>query len=114
MSDDVVSIEEMRDELVKQLYQNRAELKGIALVQGLKAIASLIGLDDGEAVGETPPALPELLADVNLPQERKHELLAAERDYHLSQLSLIEEALKGGVTDVEGHEGQAVRVVEHS
>lgn len=40
--DEYVSAEEMRDELLKQLYNNRAELKGIALVQGIKALAQLV------------------------------------------------------------------------
>lgn len=96
MADDVggdISVETMRDELLKQLYLQRADLKGIALVQGLKAIASLVGLDDGEAVGETSYTLVELLEDVNLPVERKRELLTLEHSYHLSQLALIEEAL---------------------
>lgn len=88
-----VTLEEMRDELLQQLYENRKELKGIALVQGLKAIASLVGLDDGEEAGEITYTLPELLADVNLPAERKAELLTAERDHYLAQLALIDEAL---------------------
>jgi hypothetical protein len=89
-----VALETVRDELLQQLYDNRKELKGIALVQGLKAIASLVGLDDGEAVGEVSYTLVELLEDVNLPAERKRELLSAERDHHLAQLALIEEALE--------------------
>lgn len=90
---DDVTIEKMRDELLQQLYENRKELKGIALVQGLKAIASLVGVGDDDAAGEVGYTLVELLADVNLPAERKTELLAAERDYHLSQLALIDDAL---------------------
>lgn len=118
MSDDAgdpqPTIEEMRDGLLKQLYANRAELKGVALVQGLKTLASLVGLDPGEAAGEETYTLPDLLADVNLPEERKRELLTNERGWHLSQVVLIEEALKG-VTDGEGQgdQGASVRAVEH-
>lgn len=43
---------------------------------------------------EATYTLVELLADVNLPAARKRELLTVERDHHLSQLELIEEALK--------------------
>ena len=45
---DFVSPEKMRDDLLKQLYENRRDLKGIALVTGIKALAALI-----------PPAPPE-------------------------------------------------------
>lgn len=38
----IPSAEQMRDELLLQLYNNRAELKGIALVQGIKALRDLI------------------------------------------------------------------------
>lgn len=36
------SPEEMRDTLLTQLYDNRSELRGIALVQGIKALRDLI------------------------------------------------------------------------
>lgn len=32
----------MRDEFMRLLYENRGQLKGIALVQGLKALESLV------------------------------------------------------------------------
>lgn len=38
----IVTPEQMRDELLKQLYQNRKDLKGIALVNGIKALRDLI------------------------------------------------------------------------
>jgi hypothetical protein len=43
-----VSLEEMRDALLKQLYKERASLKGVALVQGLKALAALVQQDKAE------------------------------------------------------------------
>jgi len=54
-SPEYVSPEQMRDELLKQLYENRKDLKGIALVTGIKALRDLIPpappapLDDGVA-----------------------------------------------------------------
>jgi hypothetical protein len=47
-ADVAVTPEEMRDGLLKQLYDNRSGLKGIALVQALKALAALV-----------PPASPD-------------------------------------------------------
>lgn len=45
----------MRDEFMRLLYERRGELKGIALVQGLKALESLVAKERAE---------PEKAADV--------------------------------------------------
>ena len=58
----VVSPEEMRDELLRQLYDNRRELKGIALVQGIKALAAL--------VPPPPPEEPEDAKPFNILDQR--------------------------------------------
>ena len=47
---EVPSAHEIRDELLRILYERRGELKGIALVNGLKALASLAATE--EAAGQ--------------------------------------------------------------
>lgn len=76
------------------LLQSGEKVPGTDL---MKVVASYFKAKE-EALRQQPAeevtyTLPELLADVNLPPERKTELLTVERDHHLAQLALIEEAL---------------------
>lgn len=90
--------EEMRDGLLKQLYDNRDGLKGIALVQALKALAAL--------VPPPPPPVPEdekpfsILDQLDsLPRAEGQKLLRREITRLRSELADMEDAL---VTTAEG------------
>lgn len=92
------TFDEIGAEAARQLY---ARLQGGEKLPGtdlMKVVASYFKAKE-EALRHQPAeevtyTLVELLADVNLPAERKTELLIAERDHYLSQVALIEEALK--------------------
>ncbi len=74
--DEVPSVEEIRDELLKLLYKRRGELKGIALVQGLKALESLVAAaPEPEVEGEGVSILDRIDA---LPKDHAAEILRRE------------------------------------
>lgn len=77
--EDKVSLEEMRDALLAQLYKERASLKGVALVQGLKAIDSLFQSMKAQPE-KTDNAEPHNLLDQikNVPAAHARKLLRAE------------------------------------
>lgn len=90
--------EEMRDGLLAQLYDNRAELRGIALVQGIKALATL--------VPPPPPPAPEnekpfsVLDQLDsLPKREGQRLLRQEIARLKTEVATLEAALTEGTSD---------------
>src|SRR3954464_3119835 len=84
--------EEMRDGLLEQLYENRTALKGVALVQALKALEALV----------PPPPPPEPEDDKRfsiidqldaLPKSEGQKLLRQEITRLREELAALEAAL---------------------
>jgi hypothetical protein len=94
-----VSLEEMRDALLKQLYKERASLKGVALVQGLKALAALVQQDKAEPE-KADVAEPHSLLDQikNVPAAHARKLLTAE----LARLGSETAAHQAALDELEG------------
>lgn len=86
-----VSPERMRDELLKQLYANRSELKGIALVQGIKALAALIPPAPPEVFEEKPFSIVDQLD--SLPKAEGQRLLRQHITRLREQVAEMEDAL---------------------
>lgn len=91
------TFDEIGSEATRLLYARLKDGEKLPGTDLMKMVASYFKAKE-EALRHQPAeevtyTLVELLADVNLPAERKTELLTVERDYHLAQLALIEEAL---------------------
>lgn len=89
---------EMRDEMLRLIWLNKDSLKGIALVQALKALASLAESNKGddEAKGEAEPLIGDLIAGIpGLPVERRDEILARELVKLDAERERIMEVLSG-------------------
>lgn len=98
-ADEHVSPEEMRDGLLKQLYDNRSNLKGIALVQALKALAALVPPPPPEAADEGKPFSVIDQRD-SLPKPEWQRLVRQEITRLRSEVADLEDAL----TATEGSE----------
>lgn len=84
-------------EATRQLYARMSSGEKLPGTDLMKIVASYFKAKE-DALRHKPTedvtyTIVELLADVNLPAERKTELLTAERDHYLSQLALIDAAL---------------------
>lgn len=90
--EEFVSPETMRDELLRQLYKNRAELKGIALVQGIKALAQLVPPPPPEDPDAGKPFSVIDQLD-SLPKKEGQRLLRQEITRHREEVAALEAAL---------------------
>lgn len=92
------TFDDIGSEAARQLHARLQDGERLPGTDLMKIVASYFKAKE-EALRNQPDeeivfTLPELLADINLPAERKHQLLQTERDYHQAQLALIDNALE--------------------
>lgn len=88
------SFAEMRDEFMLLIWQQRATLKGVALVQALNSLAKLADVDNTPAEISPEVDVLDLIENDGLLPERKRALLGAERLLVAARLGRIDTELE--------------------
>src|SRR5512146_2949517 len=68
------TFEEMRDAFMRLLWAKQGEVKGTAIVQGLRAVAALAETQRGQVERDEKVLIADVVRDANLPVERKRQI----------------------------------------